>query len=89
MSFLLHAQVNALASVLESLDQYDEAEDLFREALRVKKAQLGGDHTSTGITMDRLALLLEKTEQFEEAEELYRGVLTIKINTFGEVTQEW
>jgi tetratricopeptide (TPR) repeat protein len=89
MSILLCTQVNTLASVLESLDQYDEAEDLFREALRVKKLQLGGDHTSTGITMDRLALLLEKTEQFEEAEELYRGVLTIKINTFGEVTQEW
>ena len=72
--------------MLESLDQYDEAEDLFREALRVKQAQLGADHTSSGITMDRLALLLEKTEQFEEAEELYRGVLNIKINTLGEVT---
>lgn len=77
--------MNTLASVLESLEQYDEAEDLFRQALTVKQALLGAHHTSTGITMDRLALLLEKTEQFEEAEALYRGVLAIKLDTFGEV----
>ncbi|MBC7250401.1 MAG: tetratricopeptide repeat protein, partial [Anaerolineae bacterium] len=66
---------SSLADLLRTRGQYDEAERLYRESLRVFEAL--GDSRSVAVTQSSLADLLRTRGQYDEAERLYRSGLEI------------
>ncbi len=64
---------SSLADLLRTRGQYDEAERLYRESLRVFEAV--GDSRSVAVTQSSLADLLSTRGQYDEAERLYRAGL--------------
>jgi hypothetical protein len=55
--------MNNLAIVLQSLNRLNEAEELFREALNFRKANLLPNHPDIGESMNNLAFVLECLNQ--------------------------
>ncbi len=51
--------------------RYPEAEPLYQRALRIKEANLGPEHPSTGTTLHELARLYQAQGKYPEAEPLY------------------
>jgi tetratricopeptide (TPR) repeat protein len=66
---------SSLADLLRTRGQYDEAERLYRESLRVIEAV--GDTRSVAVTQSSLADLLRTRGQYDEAERLYRESLRV------------
>jgi serine/threonine protein kinase len=73
----------ALAMVYTSLEQYDEAEDMHKLGIEMRKATNGPEHPSTLQAMDNYALQLFLTEEFEVARALLEDVYSIRIRVFG------
>jgi len=66
-----------LASTLRDRGALDEAERLYREALRIARNLYGDDHLQTAFGFGVLAILLERKGQLEEAERLTREELAV------------
>jgi tetratricopeptide (TPR) repeat protein len=66
---------SSLADLLRTRGQYDEAERLYRESLKVKEAL--GDSREVAVTQSSLADLLRTRGQYDEAERLYRESLKV------------
>ena len=64
--------------------KYDEAEPLYREALKVKRETLGDRHPSTLASINNLGLLLSDQGKYDEAEPLYREALKVQRETLGD-----
>ncbi|RYP56402.1 hypothetical protein DL770_010832 [Monosporascus sp. CRB-9-2] len=64
------------ASYLE-LGKYEEAEQMHRQTLELRKAVLGRKHPSTFDSMDNLALALRRQGKYEEAEQMHRQALKL------------
>ena len=91
----LAAALNALAKVLESRDDFREAEALesqddfreaealHREALAIRRNVYGDHHALTAESLDNLGLILHRQWRHAEAEPLYRQALAIRRNVFG------
>jgi tetratricopeptide (TPR) repeat protein len=67
------ADAAALASILETQEQWDEAEVLYREALAVYEAV--GDDYEAAMTRNGLAAVLRFAGQPDDAEPLFRAAL--------------
>ena len=65
-----------LANLLRNRGEYDEAERLYRESLRVKESL--EDSRSVAVTQSSLADLLRNRGEYDEAERLYWESLAVK-----------
>jgi tetratricopeptide (TPR) repeat protein len=65
------------------MDRNLEAEQLYRDALAIKRNALGNDHASVAITVYQLARLLNTMKQLEEAEQLCREAVEIQSKTLN------
>lgn len=63
--------------------KHDQAEELYRRALRSKKRVLGPEHISTLDTANNLGLLYADLGRFDEAEKLYERALLGKEKVLG------
>ncbi|CAL1136671.1 unnamed protein product [Cladocopium goreaui] len=73
-----------LARRLHGRARYGEAEELYRECLRICQAKLGEDHPDTLTCRNNLARLLQAQGHLVEAEPLYREALEKCQATLGE-----
>ena len=60
-------RLNNLATLLQDMGRYAEAEPLFREAIEIDKATIGEEHPDYAIRLNNLASLLRDMGKPEEA----------------------
>ncbi|MEM7232667.1 MAG: tetratricopeptide repeat protein [Planctomycetota bacterium] len=80
--------VEALANLGELhrfLNNYDDADRRFQEALKFYESQYGTNHPRTASMLSRIARLENDRRNFDVAEKLHRRVLEIRTVLFGEV----
>ncbi|RYO95238.1 hypothetical protein DL764_007723 [Monosporascus ibericus] len=65
------------------LGKYDEAEQMYRQTLELKKSMLDREHPDTLTSMDNLALVLYREGKYEEAERMHRQTLELKEKVLG------
>ncbi|RWA14269.1 hypothetical protein EKO27_g835 [Xylaria grammica] len=80
---LKHYVAGNLASLLQSLGRYKEAETLHRRALEGRELGLAKDHSDTLTSLENLALSLQGLGKYEEAETLHRQVLKRREEVLG------
>ncbi|MFK7944918.1 MAG: tetratricopeptide repeat protein, partial [Paracoccaceae bacterium] len=66
------------------MGRYEEAEPLYREAIKIDKAALGEGHPSYAIDLNNLANLLKDMGRYEEAEPLIVQAIGIAKAELGE-----
>lgn len=66
------------------LGSLTDAERHHREALRLRRSALGGEHLHVARSLDRLASVLVRSERFDQAEALYNQALGILRRTLDE-----
>ncbi len=71
--------MNNLAAVLEKLNRLKQSEELYREALIFRKANLKPNHPDIGTSMNNLAYVLLSLNRFKQSEELFRDALDFKL----------
>ena len=74
--------------MLQDKREYEEAEQLYRQALALRRKLFGESHPSLAITMNNLATLLRAKGNYEEAEALFRQSLALRRKLFGETHHE-
>ena len=72
-----------LAETLRPLGQLEEAERMFKDALRIRRAVLGNDHPLVPATLTSLAALLRDLGDYAEAESLLREALATRRAILG------
>ena len=77
------AAKNNLAALLLSKSQLEEAEDLFREALRIRSKLFLSDSVEVLEASSNLAATLNMQSKFPEAEALFREVLETRLQLYG------
>ena len=75
--------LNEHATTLNATGRYDEAEPLYREAMRIAEITIGKAHPDYATHLNNLAGLLETTGRYDEAEPLYREAIRIDEITIG------
>jgi tetratricopeptide (TPR) repeat protein len=75
-----------LFNVAEShfiLGKYQEAEQMYRQTLKLKEKALGKEHPNTFGSMNNLALVLDSQGKYEEAEQMHRRTLELMEKILG------
>ncbi|KAH6652260.1 hypothetical protein BKA67DRAFT_573430 [Truncatella angustata] len=72
-----------VADSYDEVGKYDEAEQIHRQALELKKSVLGVKHPSTLDSMNNLALVLRRLGRYDEAEQMHRQTLEIRKSGLG------
>ena len=67
--------MNNLAGALRSQGKYEQAEEMHRQALRLRETVMGKEHPATLTSMDNLAGRLRGQGKHEQAEEMHRQAL--------------
>ncbi len=75
--------LNNMARYLYGRGTYNEAEPLFRNALEIRKNQLGDDHLDVAMSQNDLAVLLDAQCRYTESEPLYRQALAVREQQLG------
>ncbi|WP_293363204.1 tetratricopeptide repeat protein [Microcoleus sp. CAWBG52] len=70
--------INDLGLLYEKNKRYEEAESLYREALKIRRKILVPKHPELGVSLNNLALLLVVKGKYDEAEKLFLEALYIK-----------
>src|SRR5207248_2029129 len=81
--FDLAIRFNNLGELLRAEKRYDEAEESYREALKIYTAEIGRSHPSTAHVLGNIALLYKNTARMHEAEALFRETLAIMSKFYG------
>jgi tetratricopeptide (TPR) repeat protein len=76
--------LNTLALKLQAQGKYDEAEPLYREAVKVSRETVGNRHPDTLTSINNLGLLLQAKGDLAAAEPLYREALEVQRETLGD-----
>jgi tetratricopeptide (TPR) repeat protein len=71
-----------LARLEVDMGDLQAAETHYREALDIKREELGDDHEGVAITLYHLAVLLNRTGRYADAEPLCREALEIRQRRF-------
>ena len=79
--------MHVLASTCGSQHKYDEAEELFQQALISRRESLGARHPDTLETMHDLASTYTFQGKYNEAKELFQKILTGDIEALGAMHQ--
>ncbi|BDS09461.1 CHAT domain-containing protein [Aureispira anguillae] len=69
--------------------QYQKAEQLYLEAIDIKKKIFGAKNPKTAFAWDNLALLYVKIEKFEQAETIYKRTKKIYLDAYGAQHEEY
>ncbi|PVH68527.1 hypothetical protein DL98DRAFT_542347 [Cadophora sp. DSE1049] len=80
------AERDLLSNVAESfyiLGKYEEAENMHRQALRLRETALGKEDPSTLMSMNNLANTLSDKGVYEEAEQMHRQTLELREKVLG------
>jgi tetratricopeptide (TPR) repeat protein len=64
--------MNNLETVLSDQGKYEQTEEMYRQALRLKEAVLGKEHPSTLRSVNNLAMVLRDQGKYEQVEETHR-----------------
>jgi hypothetical protein len=64
--------MDSLAGVLTGQGKYEQAEEMHRQALRVREMVLDKEHPDTPTSVNNLATVLRNQCKFEQAEEILR-----------------
>jgi tetratricopeptide (TPR) repeat protein len=75
--------MNALALVLSDQGKYEQAEEICRQALRLRETVLNKEHPDTLTSMDNLALVLNGQGKYEQAEEMHQQALRLRETVLG------
>ena len=75
--------MTGLGIVLYQIAKYEEAEELFQEALLKDEASLGPEHPNVAIRLNNLAQLYQATNRLKEAEPLMERALKIDEASLG------
>jgi CHAT domain-containing protein/Tfp pilus assembly protein PilF len=70
--------LQSLAAVYVQMDRYADAERLYEQCLKLRKATLGDDHPSVAAALDQLGLLRQLQKRYRDAEPLLRRSLEIR-----------
>ncbi|MCP4546645.1 MAG: tetratricopeptide repeat protein [bacterium] len=81
--------ISNLGGLFERMENYDAAEQCYREALAISRELLGNEHPNVAIGMNDLANLLEKKGHYSAAEALIRDALEILRMTFPRNPNHW
>ncbi len=73
-----------MAGLYESQGRYSEAELLYKQALTIRKQQLGDNHADTATSLNNLAELYRVQGRYSEAEPLYKQALAIFKQQLGD-----
>ncbi len=73
-----------MAGLYESQGRYSEAEPLYKQALAIRKQQLGDNHADTATSLNNLALLYQSQGRYSEAEPLLKQALAIIKQQLGD-----
>ena len=73
-----------MASVYNSLGEYNQAKDLHEKALTIRKKIFDEDHADVATSYSNLALVYNSFGEYNQAKELYEKALTIRKKIFGE-----
>ncbi|KAK4233068.1 acyl transferase/acyl hydrolase/lysophospholipase [Achaetomium macrosporum] len=80
------AESSLLFNVAESsyiLGKYEDAEELYRPALKLRTEMLGAEHPATLTCMSNLAVLLNSQGKYKEAEAMHRQALKLWTAVLG------
>ena len=77
-------RLHLLGVCLRNAKRYDEAQEVLRQALEIKKAKLGEDDLQVAVTLHSLAVCLRCGNMYDEAAELLRQALEIKKAKLGD-----
>jgi tetratricopeptide (TPR) repeat protein len=72
-----------LAAVLHGQGKAEEAEKMYRQALKLRKEVLGEEHPDTLDTMECLAITLSDLGQYVEAEQLQKHTVELMERVLG------
>ena len=76
--------LNSLALGYKVMARYEEAEPLFREALKIDEEVLGKEHIDYTTVLSNLGGLLDEMGRYEEAEPILREALEINEKILGQ-----
>jgi tetratricopeptide (TPR) repeat protein len=77
------ASMNNLATVLSNQGKYEQAEEIHRQALRLRETVLGKEHPATLGSMNNLAEVLSDQGKYEQAEGMHRQALKLRETVLG------
>lgn len=80
---LVAGSLSSLGSLLRATGDLEQSERCFREALRLRRRELGDKHRDVATCLNNLAALLQQTARFDEAETLYRDALAMRLELLG------
>ena len=81
---IIACSLNNLASLLENIGQYEEAEYFYEQALQIRQELLGEEHSDVAESLINLGGLYYNLGQYKEAEPLFEQGLQITRKLFGE-----
>ncbi|MBK6877849.1 MAG: tetratricopeptide repeat protein [Ignavibacteria bacterium] len=70
--------LNNLAGFYEAIGNYEKAEPMFLEALRIRREVLGENHPSYATSLDNLAGLYQEIGSCVKAEPMYLEAMRIR-----------
>ena len=82
-------QLNDLALVYKSQGKYDEAIELYEEALLIAEKTIGKEHPDYAVSLNNLALVYKSQGRYDEAIELFKQALLIDEKTVGKEHPEY
>jgi len=75
---------STLGTTYQSLSQYEQAEEQFREVVALYQQRPGPRRLELAEGMDKLAAVLSAKAEYKEAEKFYRDALAIRREVFGD-----
>ncbi|KAK0728575.1 hypothetical protein B0T26DRAFT_869597 [Lasiosphaeria miniovina] len=72
-----------LAIVIDNQGKYEEAEQIYRQALQLTEKVLGKEHPSTLNSMNNFANMLDRQGKYEEAKQMDRQALQLREKVLG------
>ena len=72
--------LNNLAVFLYEAGEYDEAEDLFRESLAMKRRLLGDSHPDVATGLNNLAFVLHDSGDYSAAEPIFQAGQLVRVS---------
>jgi heat shock protein HtpX len=77
-----------MATTLHRCKKYDEAERLFREAIKIFSESQGADAVNVSLCYSNLGVMYAETDRHEQSLEAYQECLLIRRKRFGEQSSE-
>lgn len=86
---LCSSAVNALANIYNNRGDFDKAEPLYQEGLRIARKSLGKKHPVYARALNNLAIMYRQKGKFDKAIELFSEVAQIRKEVLGEKHLEY